>query len=56
MHEVAETSASVARLGHPAPDFEAVAYADGEFKTIKLADYKGKWVILFFYPADFTFV
>ena len=37
-----------------APD--TVAYADGDFKPIKLADYRGKWVILFFYPADFTFV
>jgi len=28
----------------------------GEFKEIKLSDYKGKWVVLFFYPLDFTFV
>ncbi len=56
MSEISEAQATVARLGHPAPDFEAIAYADGDFKTIKLADYKGKWVILFFYPADFTFV
>lgn len=51
-----EPASNIARLGHPAPDFEAMAYADGDFKTIKLADYHGKWVILFFYPADFTFV
>jgi alkyl hydroperoxide reductase subunit AhpC len=56
MPNVSETNATTARLGHAAPDFEAIAYAGGEFKTIKLADYKGKWVILFFYPADFTFV
>jgi peroxiredoxin 2/4 len=53
MTEPIETTA---RLGHPAPEFEAIAYADSDFKTIKLADYRGKWVILFFYPADFTFV
>jgi len=56
MEEILEAQAAAARLGHPAPDFEAIAYANGDFKTIKLADYRGKWVILFFYPADFTFV
>jgi len=39
-----------------APDFVADAYIDGEIKKIKLSDYRGKWVVLFFYPADFTFV
>jgi alkyl hydroperoxide reductase subunit AhpC len=40
-----------------APDFKAQAVlADGSFKEIKLSDYKGKWVVLFFYPLDFTFV
>jgi len=45
-----------AQVGKPAPDFEANAYVDGSFKNIKLSDYRGKWVILCFYPADFTFV
>ena len=40
----------------PAPDFTADAVADGEFKSIKLSDYRGKYVVLFFYPLDFTFV
>lgn len=40
----------------PAPDFEADAVIGGDFKRVKLDDYKGKWVILFFYPLDFTFV
>ncbi|HIK24837.1 MAG: peroxiredoxin [Thermosynechococcus sp. Uc] len=44
------------RVGQPAPDFEAVAVYDQEFKTIKLSDYRGKYVVLFFYPLDFTFV
>ena len=43
-------------INHPAPLFEAQAYHDGQIKTVKLADYKGKWVVLFFYPADFTFI
>ncbi|CAL1547579.1 unnamed protein product, partial [Lymnaea stagnalis] len=40
----------------PAPQFEAQAVVDGEFKTVKLTDYRGKYVVLFFYPLDFTFV
>ena len=39
-----------------APGFEAMAYHEDKEKRIKLSDYKGKWVILFFYPKDFTFV
>jgi len=42
--------------GKPAPDFEASAFIDGGFKNVKLSDYKGKWVVLCFYPGDFTFV
>jgi len=41
---------------HPAPSFKATAMVNGEFKDIALADYKGKSVLLFFYPLDFTFV
>ncbi len=33
-----------------------MAYHAGKFKKIKLSDYKGKWVVLFFYPRDFTFI
>ncbi len=46
----------LARVGHPAPDFELTAYHKGKFKNVRLSDYRGKWVILCFYPADFTFV
>jgi hypothetical protein len=46
----------IAQVGKPAPDFEATAYLDGGFKNIKLSDYKGKWVVICFYPGDFTFV
>ena len=44
------------QVGKPAPDFEANAYVDGTFGVVKLSDYKGKWVVLCFYPGDFTFV
>lgn len=37
-------------------EFQAQAYHEDQVKTIKLSDYKGKWVVLLFYPADFTFV
>jgi peroxiredoxin (alkyl hydroperoxide reductase subunit C) len=41
----------------PAPDFKADAVmADGSFKQISLSDFKGKYVLLYFYPLDFTFV
>jgi alkyl hydroperoxide reductase subunit AhpC len=39
-----------------APDFTAEAVVNSEFRTVKLSDYKGKYVVLFFYPLDFTFV
>ncbi|PIQ85490.1 MAG: thioredoxin peroxidase [Candidatus Omnitrophica bacterium CG11_big_fil_rev_8_21_14_0_20_45_26] len=45
------------QVGTPAPDFTMQAVVDGgKFQPIKLSDYKGKWVVLFFYPLDFTFV
>jgi peroxiredoxin (alkyl hydroperoxide reductase subunit C) len=45
-----------ARVGKRAPDFEAIAFIGDGFKPVKLSDYKGKWVVLCFYPGDFTFV
>ena len=45
-----------ARVGHPAPDFEATALHNGKFETVKLSDHFGKWIVLCFYPGDFTFV
>lgn len=47
---------TIPKIGEKAPDFEEIAYLNGEMKKIKLSDYKGKWVVLFFYPLDFTFV
>ncbi len=51
-----EESAMLARVGQEAPDFEASAFVNGGFENIKLSDYRGKWVVLCFYPGDFTFV
>ncbi|KAH0629657.1 peroxiredoxin-2 [Sceloporus undulatus] len=45
-----------AQIGKPVPDFHATAVVDGAIKELKLSDYKGKYVVLFFYPLDFTFV
>jgi len=45
-----------ARVQHPAPNFECTAVENGEFKTISLSDFKGRYLVLFFYPLDFTFV
>ena len=43
-------------INEMAPSFEAEAFHNNQIKKIKLDDYKGKWVVLFFYPADFTFI
>jgi len=43
-------------VGKQAPEFKAEAVVNGEFKEISLSDYRGKYVLLFFYPLDFTFV
>jgi hypothetical protein len=51
-----EIAMSVVRVGQKAPDFEAPAYQDGKFGQVKLSDYFGKWIVLCFYPGDFTFV
>ena len=40
----------------PAPNFEGMSWNVDKFQKISLADYKGKYVVLFFYPLDFTFV
>ena len=51
-----EEQKMVAKVGKPAPDFEAAALVNGGFQNIKLSSYQGKWVVLCFYPGDFTFV
>ena len=51
-----ERSMATVRVGRKAPDFEAPALVDGAFKNVKLSDYLGHWVVVCFYPGDFTFV
>jgi len=51
-----EEECMIARVGKPAPDFEAMGYVGGGFKVVKLSDYKDHWLLLCFYPGDFTFV
>jgi peroxiredoxin (alkyl hydroperoxide reductase subunit C) len=51
-----EVSRVQVRVGGKAPDFQAPAYHQGKFTTVKLSDQLGKWVLLCFYPGDFTFV
>ena len=43
---------SKAFIGKPAPNFNTVSVVNGEFKNVSLSDYKGKYVVLFFYPMD----
>jgi peroxiredoxin (alkyl hydroperoxide reductase subunit C) len=43
-------------IGRKAPDFTAPAYHQGKFVNLQLSEYFGKWILLCFYPGDFTFV
>jgi peroxiredoxin (alkyl hydroperoxide reductase subunit C) len=45
-----------AQVGQKAPDFNAPAYYEGSFTNVQLSDFFGKWILLCFYPGDFTFV
>ena len=49
-------TAKIVQIGQEVPDFNSKAFHNEEMKDIKLSDYKGKWLILMFYPADFTFI
>ena len=48
------TDTGCLRVGQQAPDFTATAVVDQEFKEVTLSQYRGKYVVLFFYPLDFT--
>jgi peroxiredoxin (alkyl hydroperoxide reductase subunit C) len=43
-------------VGEKVPDFVAPGYQQGKFINVKLSEYLGKWVLICFYPGDFTFV
>jgi len=53
---VQEVKQSMVKVGKPALDFTAPGYYNGKFMNFGLSEYKGKWVLLCFYPGDFTFV
>lgn len=53
---VEEAKKAMVKVGKPAPDFTASAFYQGKFVNTSLSEYKGKWVLLCFYPGDFTFV
>lgn len=53
--EIRDFTAQV-KVGHAVPDFEFEVYQGGEIKTVSLSQYRGKWLIVVFYPADFTFI
>jgi len=52
----AKEEAEMIKVGQKAPDFTAPAFYKGKFAKVKLSEYLGKWVLLCFYPGDFTFV
>lgn len=54
--ETVKEEQKMIKVGKPAPSFSAPAYYKGKFVNVNLEDYKGKWVLLCFYPGDFTFV
>jgi len=53
---IAKEVSQMIQVGRKAPDFVAPAYQQGKFVSVKLSEYLGKWVLLCFYPGDFTFV
>ena len=53
---IKEVKKPMVKVGKPAPDFTAPAFYEGKFQNITLSEFKGKWVVLCFYPGDFTFV
>lgn len=55
-NEVEKEEQSMIKVGKPAPEFSAPAFYQGKFVDVDLSEYKGKWLLLCFYPGDFTFV
>jgi len=53
---VKEEEKAMVKVGKPAPDFTAPGFYNGKFANFNLSEYKGKWVLVCFYPGDFTFV
>jgi peroxiredoxin (alkyl hydroperoxide reductase subunit C) len=54
--KITKEKPAMIKVGQKAPDFTAPAYHKGKFINVKLSEHLGKWVVLCFYPGDFTFV
>ena len=54
--QMKEEKKNMILVGKPAPQFKAPAFYKGNFSEVSLTEYLGKWVMLCFYPGDFTFV
>lgn len=54
--EKRKEGSTMVQVGRKAPDFTAPGYSKGTFVTVQLSEYAGQWVLLCFYPGDFTFV
>lgn len=55
-HDLVREHDSLVKVGEPIPDFEFEAYHNGAIKTMSLSQLRGKWAVIVFYPADFTFI
>ena len=54
--DTAEGFLSMVKVSHPVPDFEFEVFHDNAVKKMRFSDYKNRWLVVVFYPADFTFV
>src|SRR5690554_3651869 len=54
--QIVEEEIDLIKVGQPAPDFTIPAFHNGKFVELSLSEFKDKWVLLCFYPGDFTFV
>ncbi|XP_030622981.1 peroxiredoxin-2-like [Chanos chanos] len=56
VRRLAPTHSSIARISKPAPNWGSTAVINGQVTTLRLSDFRGKYLVLLFYPSDFTFV
>ena len=55
-HDTVSDHSSLVKVGEPVPDFEFETYHNGAITTMSFSQLRGKWTVIVFYPADFTFV
>ncbi|NLV74107.1 MAG: redoxin domain-containing protein [Chloroflexi bacterium] len=54
--DIRKEQPAMVQVGKPAPEFTAAGFHNGKFANFSLSEFKGKWVLVCFYPGDFTFV